>query len=249
MSDQPTLATIKKNMPSDICPGFDSIASYEALQRVAGVFARSHFVPDNYKGEAGLPSCMIAVNIALRVKADPLLVMQNLVIVYNKPSWSAKYLIASANTCGRFTALRFEWFGQQGTDSWGCRAVATELSTGETLIGPDISIQLSKDEGWYEKKGSKWKTIPQKMLMYRAGAWWVDLYAPEISMGFRTAEEEYDIIDVDPDGNVTNVTTSNEQTSASLRRRKDVTPAETQEPTAQVAEQAEQKQVKEMDLG
>lgn len=233
---QTTLANIKKNAPVEIKPGFDSIASYEALQRVAGVFARSHFVPDQYKGEAGLPSCMIAVNIALRVKADPLLVMQNLVIVYNKPSWSAKYLIASANTCGRFTALRFEWFGEQGKSTWGCRAIATELGTGETLIGPDISIQLAIDEGWYEKKGSKWKTIPQKMLMYRAGAWWVDLYAPEISMGFRTAEEEYDIIDVDSDGNVTNVTTSNEQTSASLRRRRDVTPVE--ESTTQATEPA-----------
>jgi hypothetical protein len=34
------------------------------------------------------------------------------------------------------------------------------------------------------------------MLMYRAAAWWSSAYAPEISMGMRTVEEEQDIIDI-----------------------------------------------------
>lgn len=37
----------------------------------------------------------------------------------------------------------------------GCRAIATELATGERLTGPLITIGLDKKESWYEKKGSK----------------------------------------------------------------------------------------------
>lgn len=60
--------------------------------------------------------------------------------------------------------------------------------------------------------------MPQKMLMYRAGAWWVDVYAPEIAMGFRTTEEELDIIDIDKNGNITNVTSASEHSTDNLRR-------------------------------
>jgi len=214
-----TLASMQqKKEVTEVTPGFTSMAAFDALQRISKVFALSPFVPDNFKGEAGFSSCTIAVNIALRSNADPLMVMQNLVIVYGKPSWSAKYLIATANECGRFSAIRFEYFGEQGKDNYGCRAWAIEKATGEKLIGPDISMQLAKDEGWYEKKSSKWKTMPQKMLMYRAGAWWVDVYAPEIAMGFRTTEEELDIIDIDKNGNITNVTSASEHSTDNLRR-------------------------------
>lgn len=139
---------------------------------------------------------MMALNIARRIGADVLMAMQNLDIVHGRPSWRAQFLIGTVNTCGRFSALRYEWFGERGKDSWGCRAWAVELSTGEKLLGPDIDIALAKAEGWSEKKGSKWKTMPQLMLMYRAGAWWTRAYAPELSLGFQTAEETTDIIDV-----------------------------------------------------
>ena len=111
------------------------------------------------------------------VGADPLMVMQNLVIVHGKPTWSSQFLIATVNTCGRFTALRYEFFGEPNTDEWGCRAYAIEKSSGEKLVGTDITISIAKTEGWYGKNGSKWKTIPQQMLMYRAGAWWARSYA------------------------------------------------------------------------
>jgi len=48
----------------------------------------------------------------------------------------------------------------------GCRAWAVEKATEEKIEGPTITISLAKLEGWYEKSGSKWKTIPELMLMY-----------------------------------------------------------------------------------
>ncbi len=174
--------------------GFFDLQSFELIQRVSKAFATSELVPKAYQGNVA--NCMIALNLAQRLGADPLMVMQNLVIVHGRPTWSAQFLIATANMCGRFTALRFEFFGDRGKDSWGCRAWANEKSTGEKLVGSDVSIAIAKSEGWYSKNGSKWQSIPQQMLMYRAGAWWVRAYAPELSMGLMTADEAGDVIEL-----------------------------------------------------
>lgn len=154
----------------------------------------SSLVPEGYRNN--VPNCMIALRIADRIGADPMMVMQNLDIVHGRPSWRAQFLIGTANSCGRFSAIRYEFFGDRNTDTWGCHAWAVEKATNEKLVGPDITIAIAKAEGWYQKSGSKWKTIPQLMLMYRAGSWWVRAYAPELSLGFQTAEEQTDIIDV-----------------------------------------------------
>ena len=214
--------------------GLTSSRGFELAQRSAKLLAASSLVPKDYQNN--ISNCVIALNMANRMGADPLMVMQNLVVVYGKPSWSSKFLIATVNTCGRFSALRFEWFGEQGTDGWGCRAWAIEKSTGEKLIGMDITIALSKAEGWYSKNGSKWKTIPQKMLMYRAGGWWCDLYSPELSMGLKTEDEIHDIVDIDASGNVTNITPANEQSTDTLRRprKKVVADIETSEPPVEL---------------
>jgi hypothetical protein len=51
---------------------------------------------------------------------------------------------------------------------------------------------MAKAEGWYNKAGSKWKTMPELMLMYRAAAFFARLYTPDLTMGFKTAEENLD---------------------------------------------------------
>ena len=59
------------------------------------------------------------------------------------------------------------------------------------------SIAMAKKEGWFNKTGSKWQTMPQLMLHYRAAAFFQRTYAPEISMGLMTSEEIQDIDGVD----------------------------------------------------
>lgn len=175
--------------------GFGSGASFALLQRVATILSKSSLVPTIY--QESLPNCIIALNMASRMRADPLMVMQNLYIVHNRPGWSAKFLIATINQSGGFSKLRYEWKGEPNTPEWGCRAWALEKATGERLDGPWITLKMANDEGWVNKNGSKWKTMPVKMFMYRAGAWFVDLYAPELSMGLPTREDLEDITDLE----------------------------------------------------
>lgn len=205
--------TTQVEAPPRYAVGLTDSQGFELAQRAAKLLAASSLVPQQYQGN--LPNCVIALNMASRVGADPLMVMQNLVIVHGKPTWSAQFLIATVNTCGRFSALRYEFFGAPNSDEWGCRAWAVEKATGEKLIGTDVTLAIAKQEGWFSKNGSKWKSIPQQMLMYRAASWWTRAYAPELSMGLSTADEAADIIDIEPDGSYT-VTTETLREAAAV---------------------------------
>jgi hypothetical protein len=119
--------------------------------------------------------------------------MQNLDIIHGRPGWRATFIIATINASNRFTPLRFRWEGKAGTDTWGCRAVAKDRESGEECIGALITLATAKAEGWSAKNGSKWKTIPEQMLMYRAASFWGRVYAPEKMLGMSTGDELEDV--------------------------------------------------------
>ncbi len=219
LSELRSLPVPPRAVGSAVTAGFFDAQGFELLQRVAKAFASSSLVPAAYQGN--LANCMIALNLARRLKADELMVMQNLYIVHGNPGWSAKFLVACINSCGRFSALRYEWRGVEGKPDFGCRAWAVERETGERLNGAWVDWRMVKAEGWDGKKGSKWLTMPEQMFMYRAAAFWQRAYAPEISMGLSTAEELADVVDVHADGTYT-------VTSESLRT--DLPPAPHVEP-------------------
>jgi len=159
---------------------------------MAKALASSTLVPDSYRGEANLGNCIIALELSQRIGASVMAVMQSMVPIHGKPTWSASFLIATVNSCGRFSPMRFRWVGKEGTDDWGCRAFAVEREGNLELVGALVTIAMAKAEGWYGKSGSKWKTMPEQMLQYRAAAFWCRAYAPEIALGMHTSEEIHD---------------------------------------------------------
>lgn len=167
---------------------FASKDSFEHVQRVAKVFSTSELVPKKYQGNVA--NCVIALEMATRMNVSPLMVMQNLDIILGRPCWSSKFLIASLNACGRFSPLRYEDSPEQGGRT---RAMAMDIKTGEKLYGVWVTMEMAKAEGWIDKAGSKWKTMPELMRRYRAASFFTNQYAPEISMGFQTVEEVIDI--------------------------------------------------------
>lgn len=170
---------------------FSSQSNFEAGQRMAKALASSSLVPEVYKGNVA--NVLIAMELASRIGASVFAVMQNIDIIHGRPSWRATFLIATVNACGRFSPIRFRFEGKPNTDAWGCRAVAKDRETGEECVGALITIGLAKSEGWASKTGSKWKTMPEQMLMYRAAAFWTRVYAPEQSLGMQTVEEAIDV--------------------------------------------------------
>lgn len=187
--EQPTALQVTEPRDTAVMPGFNSNSSWELAQRIGKAFAASSLVPAQYQNN--LANCIVALEMANRMGASPLMVMQNLYIVHGNPGWSAKFLIASFNQCGRFSSLRYQW----NADRSACRAWAVEKATGERIDGPEVSIEMARLEGWSTKSGSKWKTMPELMLMYRAAAFLIRAYAPEISMGLRTDDEIIDTLE------------------------------------------------------
>lgn len=237
LAQMQTSAVAKPNdAPMSLLTG----SGFDQIQRVAKALSASTLVPVQYRAfvekkeygkvvgheqnGAGLPNCIVALNMAQRMGADPLMVMQNLYVIEGRPSWSSQFIIAAINSCGRFSPLRFEmsepgkaeevtyqvtfWKdGKKVTEQrktkvkhQTCRAWVVEKATGDRLDGPTVSIQMAIDEGWLTKNGSKWLTMPEIMLRYRAASLLGRLYAPELLMGLQTREEIEDFIQAEPDG-------------------------------------------------
>ncbi|MGP5352493.1 recombinase RecT [Pseudomonas helleri] len=230
------VAAPKNDVPMSLLTG----SGFDQLQRVAKALCASTLVPAQYRAftevksygkvtghnpnPAGLPNCVVALNMAMRMGADPLMVMQNLYVIEGRPSWSSQFIIAAINSCGRFSPLRFEisepgkeetveykavvWKNDKKAEEKRstkvqhrtCRAWVIEKETGERLDGPTVSMQMAIDEGWLTKNGSKWQTMPEIMLRYRAASLFGRLYAPELLMGLQTQEEMHDFIDATLDG-------------------------------------------------
>lgn len=170
-----------------------------ARAREASALAKSDLVPAAYRDNPA--NVMVAMELAHRIGASVMAVMQNLFVIQGKPSFSSTFLIATVNACGRFSPLRFRFDGEG--DEYGCRAVATDLKTAEECIGPKITNRMVDAEGWRKKNGSKWLTMPELMFQYRAAAFWTRIYAPELSLGMHSTDEIEDIqvqrIERDPD--------------------------------------------------
>lgn len=191
-------ATPRENTLPAVRAGFFDLQAFELIQRVSKAFSSSDLVPKQYQGN--LANCMIAMDMAQRIGANPLMVMQNLYVVHGTPGWSSKFLIATINASGRYSSLRYEWKGTPGAKDYGCRAWAIERETGERLDGIWVTWEMVRSEGWDSKNGSKWKTMPDQMFVYRCAAFWQRAYAPELGMGLQTVEDIQDTFDAAPDG-------------------------------------------------
>lgn len=188
MTEQLTIAPA----PAHSITAFSNAASFESAQRMALALVSSNIVPEQYRGKENLGNAIVALEMAQRIGASPLAVMQNLNIIHGRPSWSSTFIIAALNSCGRFAPVRFEVTGEG--DDRSCIAWTTD-KTGERLEGPPASIAMAKAEGWFAKNGSKWKTMPELMLRYRAAAFFGRLYAPDVLNGMHATEEVEDIGD------------------------------------------------------
>lgn len=230
-----------KLSPVTFQPGeiFMNIQAFEAAQRMIRPLSESDLVPATFQKRPA--NCLIALETAQRIGASPMMVMQNLYIVHGKPAWSSTFLIACINASRKFTPLRYRMTGEKGTDSYGCIAWAIDRD-GEKLESPEVTIGMAKAEGWYGKTGSKWKTMPELMLRYRAATFFARTYVPELTMGIQTQDE---IIDITP------VSAESVPVASKFEKRKKVAIKEADpEPESEDAKtvETEQKQPEKNDL-
>ncbi len=162
---------------------------FEQLQRVAKLFSESTIIPVHYQKNPS--NCFIALQMATRLGVDPMMFMQNTYIVHGKPGMMAQLAIALINSSGLFLdSLDFEIQGDDpNKDAYRVRAFAAKRSSGTMIYGPWVDWKIVKGEGWLAKDGSKWKTMPGLMFMYRSATFFARINCPECLMGMQTVEE------------------------------------------------------------
>lgn len=184
MNNEITIQTLNKTSVSV----FGSMDLFEQAQRMVLPLSKSTMVPEAYRNN--IPNCMVAMEMSHRVGKSVMEIMQNMQIVKGNVGWKSEYVIVSVNMSGIFKEPLDFVFSE---DRQSCYAVATRKSNGKELRGTLISMELAKAEGWLDKSGSKWKTIPEQMLMYRAATFFCRVFCPEVLAGVQTSDEIIDI--------------------------------------------------------
>lgn len=202
---------------------FTSESAFEYAQRMAKMLSKSDLVPAQFReGDKGIANTLIALEFANRMGASPLMVMQNLDIIEGRPAFRAKFLAALLLNSGYSITYETEnlgkqkiqvvtWTGPKGArekkevtreiENIRCRVVAEYK--GKTLTGSWVSMEMANKEGWIDKPGSKWLTMPEQMIAYRAVSFFASVHAPDLFLLIgRTREEVEDMVqlrDVDAD--------------------------------------------------
>ena len=198
LSTAPAGAVAQKTAGGGALSVFADGASFNTALRMAQCLASSTVVPKEYHGNVG--NCMIAIEMASRINTSPMMVMQNLYIVNGRPAWSSQWIIAMINSSRRYkTELQFEFGRDKADGGLSCRAWAEDYS-GHKVYGPKITMNMANDEGWTSKNGSKWKTMPDVMIQYRAASFFGRMNCPDMIMGIYSQEEVLDMGELPTDG-------------------------------------------------
>ncbi len=189
MSNEKELAKTDNNELRNF-DAFKSVGDFAQVYRMSEALAKSTIIPKDYYNNPA--NIVIAIDVANRLNANPLMVMQNLYIVNGRPAWSSQFLSATINASKKFkTNIQYEMINE-GKEDMKCRAYVLD-NTGNRLDGPWITMEMAKKEGWIDKTGSKWKTMPEVMIRYRAVSFFARLHCSDLTMGFYTAEEAIEL--------------------------------------------------------
>ncbi len=189
---------IVKTTEGALAPGmFDSIEQMTAALTVAEKVSQSNILPDTFKGKPG--DVLIALDMAQRLRMNPLHVMQGIVIVHGRPTFSGQFYASLIKASGEFLKYDYEEKEENetvkevgGRKNRACRIVAVRPN-GEKVAGPWVDYKMAVKDGWATRSGSKWQTMPELMLRYRAASFFVRTCCPDACMGLRDEFEQEDI--------------------------------------------------------
>lgn len=208
----------------------DAISSPAALahyQNVAAVMARSGIVPEHFRNKPD--DVFVALHMAVTLRENPLVVLQNLYVVKGTPGFKTQFLVARLNTSGKVrkpgvrwvekeleppmldaTVTVWEKVGDKRSEvekviqlrNLEVTAYVTDSTTGET-VSERVSMADAIADGW--ASNPKYKSLGAHMLKYRSAAFLVRLHYPEVMLGMSATVEELDDVEARV-GNAQNVT-------------------------------------------
>lgn len=157
-------------------------AELDVLARVCGTLAKSTLIPRDFQRSP--ENCLVALLIARKMGEDPITLMQHMYILHGRASFSTAYMIARANASGRLRGV-IMWNVEGTGADMVVTAYATLAETGDRL-SCTVSMAMANAEKW--TKNSKYRTMPELMLRYRAASQLIRLYLPDVLLGYSTDE-------------------------------------------------------------
>lgn len=175
-----------RNMVASLENGiYSSSDTFQLAFQMAKGLSQSTLVPQQFQNNPA--NCLIALEQSNRLNISPMAVMQNLYIVQGKPSFSSSFVIGLINASGKYDMeLQFD---EEEKDGKPYACTCWTEKDGRKVTGIKITMDMAEKEGWSKKNGSKWVTIPQVMLRYRAASFFARMNCPELSIGLYTKEE------------------------------------------------------------
>ena len=167
---------------------YGSKEAFNELYTKAQYLAKSDLVPDSYRNKPA--NCMIALETSNRLGVSPLFVMEQLTIVRGKRSWSGQACSLLVNNYPKFKDVRLVYVGKEGQEDWGAYVEATKKDTNEKIKGATVTMKMAKEEDW--TKNSKWRSMPELMLAYRAYSFFARVHCADVLNGFITEGEPED---------------------------------------------------------
>ena len=167
---------------------YGSKEAFNELYTKAQYLAKSDLVPDSYRNKPA--NCMIALETSNRLGVSPLFVMEQLTIVRGKRSWSGQACSLLVNNYPKFKDVRLVYVGKEGQEDWGAYVEATKKDTNEKIKGATVTMKMAKEEDW--TKNSKWRSMPELMLAYRAYSFFARVHCADVLNGFMTEGEPED---------------------------------------------------------
>lgn len=182
--------------------GLAIMGDISELQKWARIYNASSLLPSAWKkGQESerIANLILVMQRAMALKCDPLLLLQNLDFIAGRMCWKSTFLLQLLLAYG-WTSPKYHISGDPTsqdfwqTDSNGCAFSAVNPASGEREQGSKITVAMVIGERWLDREGSKWKTMPEQMLKYRAISFFCRSNAPSVMGGFYSDDEVRDIV-------------------------------------------------------
>lgn len=188
---------ITKHEQADLMWNAEGFAHAHSIGKM---FAASELIPPHLRGK--IADVTIAVLQAHRLREDPLILMQNMHVVSGKAGFNASYIIARLNKSGLLKG-RVNFRTSGAGKELSVTAWAIDADTGEE-VSETVTMAMADADGW--TKNPKYRTMPERMLKYRAATGLMRLHYPEVMLGTSTVEELEDVAASSPAPRATSLT-------------------------------------------
>jgi len=161
------------------------LLNQERVFKLADFLSKSDIIPKHFQGKPA--NVFIALEMANRLQIDFFELANGLYVVHGSPAFSGTFTIGRINASGKFkTKLNFK------TEGTGNEMQVTAYAQDETgeLCSATVGMPMAIAEGW--TKNTKYKSMPEHMLTYRAATFFCRRHCPEVMLGGRTVEEVQD---------------------------------------------------------